>query len=190
MKQIFLTIVALCMICQTIQAQQKVADTNSLTLGRQRQQDYVQTGREMKAETKNVDCIGKASYIQEIINVYDTTKSNDIKQVFMIKIARMSCPEVISFFERVISTDTSELIRCNAIMYLGWIDAQSSIPFLLARVNNQTISNYEKANIGTTFAVLENWRNAEPILNRYCFNLEKRFCQTCLWAYYMLVSRQ
>lgn len=150
-------------------------------------ESYIQTGREMRAETKKIKCEEIKLTLEESRNSYISARNEENKLIALFHLSKMSCPQIISFFEEVIKNDTSELIRCEAIKYLGWIDAQSSIKFLLNRADSNTeISNYEKVCIGTTLSVLEDYKDAENILNKNCFTLEQKYCDRCIWAYYII----
>lgn len=155
-----------------------------LTLGQQSQQEYVETGREMRASTKKIDCTEEAAWIDTLL--YDYERASIDEKAFIFDVfGKISCPRVITFLENIIDKDTApyhyEAIRC-----LGWLDAQSSIPFLLERAGRSTLSSYEKICIASVFAVLEDWENAEKLLNAHCFTTEPKFCNKCIWAYYKL----
>lgn len=149
-------------------------------------ESYIETGREMKAETKKINCEVIEFDLEKNRHSYLSAKNENDKSIALSNLSKISCPQIISFFEEVIKNDTSELIRCEAIQYLGWIDAQTSINFLIERTKRTDISNYEKVCIGTTLAVLEDYKDAENILNQYCYNVEQKYCDKCIWAYYMI----
>ena len=149
-------------------------------------ESYIETGREMKAETKKINCEVIEVDLEQNRHSYLSAKNENDKSIALSHLSKISCPQIISFFEEVIKNDTSESIRCEAIQYLGWIDAQTSIHFLIERTKRTDISNYEKVCIGTALAVLEDYKDAENILNQYCYNVEQKYCDKCIWAYYML----
>jgi hypothetical protein len=96
---------------------------------------------------------------------------------------------MISLFEKIILTDTSFIMRDDALMFLGWVDAQSSIPFLLEYYKKQGLSEREKVRIGTTLAVLESWDNATKVLDENCYDLDKDICSLCETAYYKVWNK-
>ncbi|MBP1631068.1 MAG: hypothetical protein H6Q15_1961 [Bacteroidetes bacterium] len=147
---------------------------------------YIQTGREMKSQTKEGDCEKVKTNLEENKQAYLAAKNDNDKSMALAQLSKISCPQIISFFEEVIKNDTSELIRCEAIQYLGWTDAQTSIHFLTERTKRTDVSNYEKVCIGTVLAVLENYKEAENILNQFCSTIEQKYCDKCIWAYYMI----
>jgi len=149
-------------------------------------ESYIETGREMKAETKKINCEVIEVDLEQNRHSYLSAKNENDKSIALSHLSKISCPQIISFFEEVIKNDTSESIRCEAIQYLGWIDAQTSIHFFIERTKRTDISNYEKVCIGTALAVLEDCKDAENILNQYCYNVEQKYCDKCIWAYYML----
>jgi hypothetical protein len=149
-------------------------------------ESYIETGREMKAETKKINCELIEVDLEQNRHSYLSAKNENDKSIALSHLSKVSCPQIISFFEEVIKNDISESIRCEAIQYLGWIDAQTSIHFLIERTKRTDISNYEKVCIGTALAVLEDYKDAENILNQYCYKVEQKYCDKCIWAYYML----
>ncbi len=185
MKQIFLTIVALCMTCQAIQAQQKIADTNSLTLGRQWQQDYVQTIRGFVEENKKISCEEKISYIRQIMAKFIETTESEQKRELLRQI-KYSCPLTISFLDSIVQNDTSEAVRRTAISCLSGLDAVTSIPFLLRHAKRSDISSREKAEVGSALIIMLDYQNGETILNQNCFSTDRKLCDICIWSYFML----
>jgi hypothetical protein len=189
MKKTGFILVMLCICNLAVLAQQSEQDADSAYMRRCRafKESLIETVREMKALTKNKNCEELDSLINERIEMYKnavTNKEKDYPMVYFL--ARTSCPKVIDFFEQVILSDTSEYIRGQAIAYLGGIDAQSSIPFLLDYYQKNNPSKYEKVVIGATLLVLEAGDYGEQILNEHCFDTTSQIVRLCVFGYQRL----
>jgi hypothetical protein len=185
MKKISFIFIILCTYNFVALGQQIKQDADSAYLQRCRniRDAFREAGREIRAETKNKDCKGLEEYINEDIEGYKNAVTNEDKDFFMISIAQVSCPKVIDFYEKIIVSDTSEFIREKAMLYLGWIDAQSSIPFLWNYYKKSTLSTSEKVRIATTLIVLEAWDYGEQIANENCFDTTKQIVNNCAFCY-------
>ena len=191
MRKILFTYIISCLFALASQAQQSKQNADSAYLERCRKfsESIRETGREFRAETqRNCEDEKLINHINEGIEGFKKAETNEDKDNIMLwRIARISCPQAIDFFENVIISDTSEFIRTQAMLYLGWIDAQRSIPFLLDYYQkNPQLSRHEKVRIGTTFVVWEEYDYGEKILNENCFDTTKQIVNRCLTCYQAL----
>lgn len=154
-------------------------------------QSYIETGREMRADLKEVDCskIENNSLFKWAVLTYDTTEDLVRKEECLIIMGKTACPISESFLKNVILTSTIESLRLTAIRSLGWIGSESSFPFLWERAHQPNISALEKVAIGSMFSALENYDSAEQILNLYCYTTDVDFCSRCVWAYYKIGNK-
>jgi hypothetical protein len=144
-----------------------------------------ETGREFKAATSK-DCTGLEDHINKCIEDYNNAGTNEYKVFAMRSMASISCPQVIDFYKKVVLSDTSEYVRGQAMQYLGWIDAQSCIPFLLDYYRKPHLSTYEKVRIGATLIAWEAWDYGEQIANENCLSSEKNIIDDCMFCYDVL----
>ena len=176
--------ICLLLISVTSFSQQEKKDFKKI--GREWQQDYVKTMRGFVDDNKKIPYneYSKAS-LDTIISLYNKETSIERKQMLLRDI-KLSSQKSIDFLEAIIRNDTSEEIRCSAINSLAGIDAIPSIPFLLKRIDNKNVSDYEKIITASGLILMQDTVNGERILNKYCYSNDSIVCYKCIWAYYMI----
>jgi hypothetical protein len=145
-------------------------------------EEYIQTGREIFEEYRIIDCDKIKEQIEYVINNYYSDTSSIPKFHIIEDIAKVNCTRVIDFFMEVISNDTSERVRCDAIQYLGWLRAKTSISFLLG-YTKKDISEQEKINIAFTLCVMEEYDLAIKVLNSFCYDTNGFIKDECIQVY-------
>ena len=152
---------------------------------RHSREEYIQTGRDIFDSYKYIDCNEKEIKTDIGINIsifYSDTSSIESKREAMQDLGHTNCEEVIDFYIDVLNNDTSREIRKDALLYLGWLRAKSSIPFLLgATKNNNDLAFVNK--IAITLCVMEEFDMAASILDEVCFNEDGSVNRDCIIAY-------
>jgi HEAT repeat protein len=133
----------------------------------------------------DVDCNEKE--VKESINMskniyYSDTASIELKRDALQNLGHTNCQDVIDFYVDILNNDTHNDMRCDAILYLGWLQAKSSIPFLLQAAKNDN-ELYFVNHIAKTLCVLEEFELAASILDRICFNEDGSVKKNCIGAY-------
>jgi len=149
-------------------------------------EEYIKTGDEFFESFQKVDCNENKEFIQNAIDGYYAGEYSGEKfEEISSFLGKMYCPEIITFFEKVVEIDSSEKVRCDAMQKLGWLRAKTSVPILLNHLNSN-ISDYEKACIGSCLTIIGEWNLAVPVLNAVCFCKDDDILQKCIWSYYIV----
>ena len=153
---------------------------------RHTREEFIAEGRKLlDSNIRNIDCNEKE--VKSDINMsktifYSDTSSVETKRDAMRYLAYTNCQEVIDFYVGILNNDTSEEMHSDALLYLGWIRATSSIPFLLEfskRKNDLSFLN----NIAKTLCVMEEFELAGSVLDKVCFNEDGSIKAGCISAY-------
>jgi hypothetical protein len=151
-------------------------------------EEYIQTGKEMFESYQYTDCEIRKEQIDECMRLYYSDTSCIPKHHVIWYLGKVNCPEVIEFYMDVISKDTSERVRCDAIQYLGWLRAEKSIPFL-TEYADQTNSLKEKSQIALTLCVMEKYDLALNILDSFCYDENGILKGNCIGIYSFVGSK-
>jgi HEAT repeat protein len=153
---------------------------------RHSREEYIEIGRDLaESYNKNIDCDDKeikTDIIEYKSIFYSDTSSFESKREAMHSLGHTNCPDVIDFYVDILNNDTSMVMRNDALLYLGWLRAKSSIPHLLeAAKQNNGISFVIR--IATTLNVIGEFDKAASVLDRVCFNEEGSVISDCIEAY-------
>jgi len=152
---------------------------------RHSREEYIEIGRDMFDSYKDIDCDDievRVSKNLDISTYYSDTSSFESKREAMHSLGHTNCPEVIDFYVDILNNDTSTVMRNDALLYLGWLRAKSSIPSLLeAAKQNNDISFVNR--IAITLCVMEEFDRAASILDKVCFNGDGSVAKECIIAY-------
>jgi len=152
-------------------------------------EEYIQTGKEMFESYRYTDCEKNKEWIETHTNLYYSDTSTIPKHHVIWYLGKVNCPEVIDFYMDVISKDTSERVRCDAIQYLGWLRAEKSIPFLMEYAV-QTKSLKEKNQIASTLCVIGKYDLAIDILDSFCYDENGILKENCIGVYSFAGSKK
>ncbi len=152
-------------------------------------EEYIQTGKEMFESYRYTDCEKNQEWIETHTNLYYSDTSTIPKHHVIWYLGKVNCPEVIDFYMDVISKDTSEKVRCDAIMYLGWLRAEKSISFLTTYAY-QTKSFKEKNQIASTLCVIGKYDLALDILDSFCYDENGILKEYCIGVYSFAGSKK
>ena len=148
-------------------------------------EEYIQTGKDIFESYRYTDCKIAKEWIDKYTNMYYSDTSTIRNTMDMVS-WQVNCPEVIDFYIDVISKDTSERVRCDAILYLGWLRAEKSIPFLMEYIHNPI--SREKSSNRLNALCNEKYDLAINILDQFCYDENGIVIGDCIWSYYMAGS--
>jgi HEAT repeat protein len=136
-------------------------------------------------------------YYEILAEIEQTKEKRDIED-YVGAIVAARCPELFEFTVNLIKTDTSEQVRCRAIMLLGFPENLEYVPFLDEYIKKDTLSKQEKYAIAFAFANFGIYENrpdltdkAVAILDEICYD-DNGVCQDydirgkCMWVYYVI----
>ena len=145
-------------------------------------EEYIQAGKDIFESYRYTDCEIAKEWIDKYKNMYYSDTSTIPKHHVIWYLGKVNCPEVIDFYMDVISKDTSERVRCDAIQYLGWLRAEKSIPFL-TKYAYQTNSLKEKNQIALTLCVMGKYDSAIDVLDSFCYDENGILKENCIAVY-------
>jgi HEAT repeat protein len=151
---------------------------------RHSREEYIAIGRDL-AKLNNIDCneqeVTEGKDMFKSI-FYSDTSSVESKRDAMWHLGHINCQDVIDFYVDILKNDTSKDMRYNALLYLGWIRAKSSIPFLLESAKKENDLSFINK-VATTLCVMEEFELASDILDRVCLNEDGSVRKECIGAY-------
>ena len=153
---------------------------------RHSREEYIEIGRELaKSYIRDIDCNDKEirTDISDYKSIfYSDTSSVESKREALHGLVYTNCQEVIDFYVDITKNDLNQEIRKDALLYLGWLRAKSSIPFLLeiAKKENNLAFIVE---IATTLCVMEEFELASFILDKVCFKEDGSVKKECIGTY-------
>jgi len=113
---------------------------------------------------------------------YSDTASIESKQDALRELVHINCQEVIDFYVNILKTDPNKKLRHDAILYLGWLEAKSTIPVLLEAAKKENEFYFVKR-IATTLWIMEEFDLAASLLDRVCFNEDGSVNKDCIEMY-------
>ena len=151
---------------------------------RHSREEYIEIGRDL-AHSNSIDCNEKEAKVN--INLYKSifysdTVSVESKQDALYNLSHTNCQEVIDFYENIIKNDAIQNMRNDALLYLGWLRAKSSIPFLLEVAKKENDLKFV-IEIASTLCVMEEFELAVSVLDEICFNEDGSIKKNCIYAY-------
>jgi tetratricopeptide (TPR) repeat protein len=145
-------------------------------------EEYLQTGREMYQDLMNSPC-GDPIHMNNLLEEYNKNKNDRYGKDVLYDIGRMNCDTVVPFLHHLLLTGSTEEVRCDALLLLGWHRPQELVPFFLEYVKRD-ISPKEKIAVASVLCVMEYFDKALSVLDEYCLKMEE-MNQECIWSYYM-----
>lgn len=179
-----LMLICLLLISMSSFSQQEMKDFK--IIGREWQQDYVNTMRGFVEENKQIPYNENTKASLDTIIFYYNNETNIKKKQFFLQFIKLYSQESIDFLEDIVQNESSEELRISAINSLAFIGSTESIPFLLGRTEDDNVSDYEKVIIASGLILLQDTVNGETLLNNYCYSNDSMLCYKCIWSYYML----
>ena len=177
-------LICLLLISMSSFSQQEMKDFK--IIGREWQQDYVNTMRGFVEENKQIPYNENTKASLDTIIFYYNNETNIKKKQFFLQFIKLYSQESIDFLEDIVQNESSEELRISAINSLAFIGSTESIPFLLGRTEDDNVSDYEKVIIASGLILLQDTVNGETLLNNYCYSNDSMLCYKCIWSYYML----
>ena len=113
---------------------------------------------------------------------YSDTASIESKRDALRELVYTNCQDIIDFYVSILNNDSNKEMRCDAILYLGWLWAKSSIPYLL-EVAKKEKDVYFVNEIARTLCAMEEFDLAASILDKVCFNEDGGINKDCIAAY-------
>lgn len=179
-----LMLICLLLISMSSFSQQEMKDFK--IIGREWQQDYVNTMRGFVEENKQIPYNENTKASLDTIIFYYNNETNIKKKQFFLQFIKLYSQESIDFLEDIVQNESSEELRISAINSLAFIGSTESIPFLLGTTEDDNVSDYEKVIIASGLILLQDTVNGETLLNNYCYSNDSMLCYKCIWSYYML----
>ena len=179
-----LMLICLLLISMSSFSQQEMKDFK--IIGREWQQDYVNTMRGFVEENKQIPYNENTKASLDTIIFYYNNETNIKKKQFFLQFIKLYSQESIDFLEDIVQNESSEELRISAINSLAFIGSTESIPFLLGRTEDDNVSDYEKVIIASGLILLQDTVNGETLLNNYCYSNDSMLCYKCILSYYML----
>ena len=145
--------------------------------------EFIAVGKDLFDSYKDTDCEEARTDINISKTIfYSDTSSVESKRDVMRWLGHTNCQEVIDFYINILNNDPNKEIRSDAVLYLGWLRAKSSIPHLLetAKKGNDLAFVVE---IAGTLCVMEEYDLAASILDRVCFNEDGTVKRMCIEVY-------
>jgi len=145
--------------------------------------EFIAVGKDLFDSYKDTDCEEARTDINISKTIfYSDTSSVESKRDVMRWLGHTNCQEVIDFYINILNNDPNKEIRSDAVLYLGWLRAKSSIPHLLetAKKGNDLAFVVE---IAGTLCVMEEYDMAASILDKVCFNEDGSVKKYCIGTY-------
>jgi len=148
--------------------------------------EYIEIGRDLaKDYNRDIDCNDKEirTDIIEYKSIFHSdTSSIKSKRDALHGLVYTNCQEVINFYVGLIKNDLNQEIRKDALLYLGWLRAKSSIPSLVEVAGKENNLAFI-VEIAVTLCVMEEFELAASILDRVCFNEDNSVKRICIGGY-------
>ena len=155
------------------------------------QEELLLTSLGIRERYESTDCASAKDYISRFNNA-DAKGDNKEKQNAMRAVSFFQCKESYTFFEGLIKKSASESDRCQALMFLAWMQNPESLPTILEYAKKPSLSIHEKAAIATALTVLRSYNltvltdQSITILDEICYDAPADVLATCILNYFNL----
>jgi len=155
------------------------------------QEELFLTSLGVRERYESKDCATARDYISRF-NIADAKGDEKEKQNTIRAISFFQCEESYTFLENQIKGSTSETDRCQAIMFLAWMQNPESLPLILEYAKKPSLSIHEKAAIATALMVLRSYdltvltEQSITILDEICYDAPADLLATCILNYFNL----
>jgi len=141
---------------------------------------------------ENEDCATARAFISRFNNAEARGDENE-KYHCLRAISFFQCEESYIFLENQIKRSLVETDRCNAIVFLAWMQNPDYLPIIMEYAMNNRLSIEEKAAIATAYMVFgvhgtfPNLKDkAINTLDEICYEAEVEILATCILNYFNL----
>jgi len=139
---------------------------------------------------ESTDCATAIAFINRFDNAAVRGDEKE-KQNAMRAISFFQCGESYTFFENLIKSSRVETDRCQAIMFLAWMQNPESLPLILEYAKKLSLSIHEKAAIATAFMIFgvhgvipDLKEKAITILDEICYDAPADVLAICILNYF------
>jgi HEAT repeat protein len=156
------------------------------------QEELFLTSFGIRERYESDDCATARTFISRFHNA-DAKGDEDEKLNTMRAISFFQCGESYTFFENRIKNGQFDTERCQAIMFLSWMQNPEYLPTILEYAKNRKLTIQEKAAIATAYMVFGVY-GATPnlkeqsiaILDEICYDAPVDVLATCIINYFNL----